>query len=48
LNKAASIAVNWARADGATFENTKTELIHHPPGRSDQLYTLGWNQSSES
>jgi hypothetical protein len=35
LNKAASIAVDWVHADGATFENTKTELIHHSPGRSD-------------
>ncbi|KAF7372324.1 reverse transcriptase [Mycena venus] len=35
LNKAACLATEWARVDGATFENTKTELIHHSPGRSD-------------
>ncbi|KAJ7693272.1 hypothetical protein B0H16DRAFT_1265878, partial [Mycena metata] len=40
LNRAAVIAVDWARNDEATFEKTKTELtktelIHHSPGRSD-------------
>ncbi|KAF8144324.1 hypothetical protein K438DRAFT_1631999, partial [Mycena galopus ATCC 62051] len=29
------IAVDWAKSDEATFESTKTELIHHHPGRAD-------------
>ncbi|KAJ7832131.1 hypothetical protein B0H14DRAFT_3463575 [Mycena olivaceomarginata] len=29
------MAAEWAREDNATFEDTKTELIHHPPGRTD-------------
>jgi hypothetical protein len=41
LNKAAEIAVNWAKDDEATFESTKTELIHHHPGRADlSSYTV--------
>jgi hypothetical protein len=35
LNKAAVIASNWAKADGATFEHPKSELLHHSPGRAD-------------
>jgi hypothetical protein len=35
LNKAAEIAVKWAKCDEATFESSKTEMIHHSPGRAD-------------
>jgi hypothetical protein len=35
LNEAAVIAVQWAVDDEATFESSKTELIHHSPGRTD-------------
>jgi hypothetical protein len=35
LNKAAEIAVRWAHEDEATFEKSKTELVHHSPGRTD-------------
>ncbi|KAJ6476602.1 hypothetical protein DFH09DRAFT_833691, partial [Mycena vulgaris] len=29
------MAVDWAHDDKATFEDEKTELLHHSPGRSD-------------
>ncbi|KAJ6564647.1 hypothetical protein B0H19DRAFT_1286223 [Mycena capillaripes] len=35
LNRAAKAAVEWARANKATFEDSKTELIHHSPRRAN-------------
>ncbi|KAF7372363.1 reverse transcriptase [Mycena venus] len=35
LNKAVAIAFDWEKVDSATFENPKSEVLHHSPGRAD-------------